>query len=135
MALTLILAKVIGVYLVVIGVALWARRKYFSSVFAGFVDNRLLRMVVAIVELIAGLFLVVTHQDWTPLAAGIITFFGWAMTLEGAAYLFLPDRAIARLFRVFNTRAWYVIGGILAIVVGLYLISVGWDLNWAGLIS
>jgi len=72
MALTLILSQVFGVYLVVVGVALMARRKYFSSVFAGFVEDKLLRMVIAIVELIAGLFLVITHQVWTPLSAGII---------------------------------------------------------------
>lgn len=135
MALTIILAKVFGVYLVILGVACLARRKYFSSVFAGFVDNRLLRMVIAIVELIAGLFLVITHQDWSNLVSGIITFFGWAMTIEGVAYLFLSDRAVAKLFKIFNTKAWYFVGGLLSIAVGIYLISIGWDLNWSALLA
>lgn len=121
----MLLAKVFGVYLLVIGVALFARRRYFSAVFAGFVESRLLRMVIAIVELVAGLFLVITHQVWTPLSAGIITFFGWAMVVEGVLYLFLPDRWVSKLFRLFNNKAWYFIGGILAIIVGLYLISAG----------
>ena len=125
----MLLAKVIGIYLVVIGIALFARRQYFSSVFAGFVDNRLLRIVIAIVELVAGLFLVVTHQIWASLPAGIVTFFGWAMTVEGIAYLFMPDRWVKKMFAVFNTRAWYYIGGILAVVVGLYLVYVGFGLN------
>jgi len=112
-----------------------ARRKYFSSVFAGFVEDKLLRMVIAVAELIAGLFLVITHQDWSNLASGIITFFGWAMTIEGVAYLFLSDRAVAKLFKIFNTKAWYFVGGLLSIAVGLYLISVGWDLNWAALLA
>ncbi len=135
MVLTILLSKVFGIYLVILGVACLARRKYLSSVFAGFVDHRLLRMVIAIAELVAGLFLVITHQDWSNLAAGIITFFGWAMTIEGVAYLFLSDRAVAKLFKVFNTKVWYIVGGLLSVVVGLYLISIGWDLNWAALIA
>lgn len=129
--LSLLLAKVFGIYLIVIGIALFARRRYFSAVFAGFVENRLLRMIVAIVELVAGLFLIVTHQVWMPLAAGIVTFFGWVMAIEGLAYIFLPDRWVAKLFRVFNNKVWYFIGGILAIVVGLYLISVGFGITLA----
>lgn len=129
--LTMLLAKVFGVYLVVVGIALFARRKYFSAVFAGFVENRLLRMVIAIAELVAGLFLVVTHQVWSSWPAGIITFFGWAMTVEGAAYLFMPDRWVSKMFRLFNTKVWYFIGGVLAVIVGLYLISVGFGITLA----
>lgn len=135
MALTILLSKVFGVYLVVIGAILMARRQYFTSVFAGFVEHKLLRMTIAIVQLLAGLFLIITHNEWTPLAAGIITFFGWAMAIEGAAYLVLSDRAVGKIIRAFNTKAWYIVGGLLAIVIGLYLISIGWDLNWAALIS
>lgn len=127
--LTILLAKVLGVYLVVIGIALFARRKYFLAVFAGFVENRLLRMVVAIAELVAGLFLVLTHQIWSSWPAGIITFFGWAMAVEGVAYLFVPDRWINKMFRLFNTKVWYFVGGILAVVIGLYLISVGFGIT------
>lgn len=127
--LTILLAKVLGVYLVVIGIALFARRKYFLAVFAGFVENRLLRMVVAIAELVAGLFLVLTHQIWSSWPAGIITFFGWAMVVEGVAYLFVPDRWINKMFRLFNTKVWYFVGGILAVVIGLYLISVGFGIT------
>ncbi len=125
----MLLAKVLGVYLVIIGIALFARRKYFSAVFAGFVENHLLRMIVAIVELVAGLFLVVTHQIWNSWPAGIVTFFGWAMSIEGIAYLFMPNRWVNKMFRIFNTKVWYFLGGVLAVIVGLYLISVGFGIS------
>ena len=44
---------------------------------------------------------------------------------EATAYLFLPDVLVARLLDTFNTATWYVIGGALAIGVGIYLAGFG----------
>ena len=105
--LTLLLVKVLGVYLIAMGLALLIRRRYFISVFAGLVENKLLRIVISVCEFIAGLFLIFSHQIWTSLPAGIITVFGWAMALEGFCYLFLPDRWFGKLMKVFNTKTCF----------------------------
>jgi len=128
MILTFLLAKVFGVYLVVIGLALLIRRRYFISVFAGLVENRLLRIIVSVFEFIAGLFLVFTHEIWTSLPAIIISLFGWAMVVEGFCYLFLPDRWFGKLMKIFNTKVWYVLGGLIAVIVGAYLVYAGFGL-------
>lgn len=127
--LTVLLAKVFGIYLIIIGLAIIFRRRYFLTVFAGFVEDKTLRITISIVELIAGLFLVLTHQIWSSLLAGLVSLMGWLMTLEGAAYLFMPDRWFAKMMKLFNHKAVYTVGGIIAVLIGIYLTYAGFNLG------
>lgn len=121
------LAKVVGLSLIIIGAAIVLRRHYFLPVFAAFVEQRLLRTTISMIELVAGLFIVV-HNAWSPLPAAVISLLGWMAVAEAAAYLLLPDTLVARLIGTFNTALWYVVGGLLAIAVGLYLAGFGFGL-------
>ncbi|MFQ5540917.1 MAG: hypothetical protein ACE5F4_01585 [Candidatus Paceibacteria bacterium] len=125
MELTILLSQVFGIYLIIVGAAIMLRKRYFIPVFASFVDERLTRALVAIAELITGLFLILTHNVWTSLPAGIISFAGWALAVEGTLYLLLSDNAVEKLFRVFNVKSWYIAGGIISIALGIYLAGFG----------
>lgn len=124
----MLLAKLFGLYMLIGGSAIIIRRRYFIPVVGAFVTERLTRMVVAILEVIGGLLLVLLHPYWTPIYAGIISFFAWSMLLEGIAYLLLPDELIEKLIRRFNTRSWYLYGGILTIILGAYLTLIGFSI-------
>jgi hypothetical protein len=125
MPVTILLAKVIGIVLVMTGAAIVIRRNYFLPVFGAYVEQRLVRTTMSMIELLAGVFLVVGHNIWSPLPAAVITIFGWLAVLEATIYLFLPDRLVARFIGTFNTAGCYIAGGLLAIVVGLYLAGYG----------
>ena len=127
MTLTLLLAKVIGIVLAVIGSAILVRRHYFLPIFAAYVEERLVRTTMSMIELLVGILLVVAHNVWSPLPAALITLLGWMAVLEALIYLFLPDRWVARFIATFNTSFFYVVGGLLAIVVGIYLTGFGFD--------
>lgn len=118
---TIVLSRVLGIFLVIVGAAVLLRRHYFIPVFGAIVQERLVRAVVALIELLAGLFLVVVHNDWSSLQAGIITLFGWMAIVESSAYLLLPDSAVRKFIRFISTPAWYAAGGALAIVLGAWL--------------
>lgn len=120
-----LLAQVFGIYLVIVGAAILIRRRYFLPVFGAFIEERLTRAVFSLIELLAGLFLVVLHNEWSSLPAGIISAFGWMAIVEGTAYLVLPDELVEKVFRIFNRTWWYVFGGLLSIVIGIYLAGHG----------
>jgi uncharacterized membrane protein len=122
---TILLARVIGVFLILIGAMLLARRPYFLSVFTEFVRQRLVRTVISMAEVLGALCIVLGHNVWSPLPAAIVTFIGWAALAEGCAYLFLPDPVLDRFIRTFNTPGWYVVGAFLAIATGSYLACYG----------
>jgi len=128
MATTIVLAQALGLFLIIVGAAVMFRKRYFVPVIGEFVEERLSRMLMGMLELLAGLFLVVTHTDWSSLPAGIISTLGWLLVIEGTGYLLLSDRAVAWIIRTFNVKAWYVTGGALSILLGAYLAAFGFGL-------
>jgi hypothetical protein len=130
LTLTIYPAKVLGIYLVIVGVAVALRRHYFVPVFGAFVEERLTRAVLSLAELLSGLFLVLAYNTWLPVPAAVITLIGWMAAIEASTYLLLPDKVIERLFGTFNTPTWYVVGGLLAVTVGLYLAAFGFGLDF-----
>lgn len=125
---TVLLAKVLGVFLVVGGLAVLLRYRWFIDVFADLSREGLSRMIWALLELLGGLFLVVQHNDWSSLPAGIITLLGWLTAVEGGLLLLLPDPAVKRYMALFNKPAWYVGGGVVAVLLGAWLAGVGFGL-------
>lgn len=125
---TLFLSQVLGLFLIIAGAAVLYRKQYFVPVIGEFVEERLTRMLMGILELLAGLFLVVGHTDWTSLPASIITAIGYLLVIEGTAYLLMPDSAMRWVIRSFNVRMWYHVGGTLAILLGVYLCFFGFAL-------
>ena len=128
MELSIFLSQVIGVYLVLIGLICVIRRKMMMAAIADVINTRGLIYLIAILELLAGIALVVSHNVWVWDTAVIVTIVGWLMLIESLAYLVLPYRLVAKIFRAFNKKGWYVGGGIVSIVLGLYLAGVGFGL-------
>ena len=125
---TIFLSQVLGLFLVIVGAAVLYRKQYLVPVIGEFVEERLTRMIMGVLELLAGLFLVLAHTDWSSLPAGIITAIGYMLVVEGTAYLLLPDSMMRWVIRTFNVKAWYVAGGTLSVLMGAYLIFFGFGL-------
>jgi hypothetical protein len=64
--LTILLARVIGLFLIIIGAPILVRRRYLLSVFASYPAESLTRAVVSMREVLAGLLVVVMHNRWSP---------------------------------------------------------------------
>lgn len=126
--LTVLLSKVLGLFLFLIGIAVALRRDYFIPVVATFVEARLMRFVLAVLELLGGLFLVVGYNDFSSGPAAIITLLGWLAVVESLAYMLLPDRVLQQLIAAINNPSWYLGGGVVSIVLGLYLAAHGFGL-------
>ncbi len=125
MELSIFLSQVIGVYLVIIGLICLLRRKTMIAAVADMASNRAVIYLVAILELLAGLGLVISHNVWVWDITVVITIVGWVMLIEAVAYLLLPYKVVAKIFRRLNTKSWYIAGGLLSVVVGAYLAGIG----------
>lgn len=125
MLITLFLAKVLGLYLVITGVAVLIRRRDILMAVGAFVEDKSSRLIVGLFTLLIGLFLVNLHNDWSTLPTMLISLFGWVAVAKGASYLFLKEPALDRLVKKFYSRSWFMIDGALAVVIGLYLAGFG----------
>ncbi|HWN07528.1 MAG TPA: hypothetical protein VNO53_10235 [Steroidobacteraceae bacterium] len=125
MATTVLLSRVLGVFIVIIGTAALLRRQAFAEFVATFSRDRALRILSSAVELLAGLFLVALHRAWDTAPTIIISLFGWMAVLESSAYLLLPDRIVQSFLAPF-ARPGVIAGcGVVALVLGLYLAAYG----------
>jgi hypothetical protein len=122
---TVPLSQVLGTFLVIVGVIVVARRSHYIAVVAAFPEAGLLRMVYALLELLAGLFIVIAYNLWTPLPAALITLLGWLLVIEGVAFLLMPDEAVERLVAAVNRPVVYAVTGWISILLGAYLALYG----------
>jgi hypothetical protein len=122
---TILLSKVLGIFLIICGAVVMIRREYFIPLISSFVRERLTRLVMSIIELVAGLFLIFTHNDFSSLPAGIISAFGWIAIIESIIYFAAPDRTLQKMLSRMNSPKLYIFGGLASIALGLYLASFG----------
>lgn len=125
---TILLAKVFGIYFLLGGLVIMVRQDYFMPVLGGFAKERLSRLVLGAFELLAALFLVVLHFDFSSLPAAIITLIGISAVCEGLFYFAASDKQADAVIKLFNVKAWYTWGGAFAILLGAYLAWFGFGI-------
>jgi hypothetical protein len=128
MTLTLLLAKVFGLALIAIGIALIIYRDHYAQMTRDFIQQRLLRTVISFSEMVAGLFIIIGHNIWSPVPAAVITIIGWMFVLEGGSYLLLPEKYTTRFISAVNRPQFFIASGIIGIVLGIYLTDYGFAL-------
>jgi hypothetical protein len=122
---TMLFAKVLGAFMIIVGLSMVLRRQVMVEVAIRYAEDRPLRIFFAAIELLAGLLLVGLHNVWDPTPALIVTLVGWLAVAESTAYLMLPDRLVLPFLRSFANPAIIAVSGALAALAGLYLALVG----------
>lgn len=122
---TILLSKVLGLFIMIVGFIIMVRREFFIPLVSVFIKDHFLRVIVCVIELVAGLFLVMSHNDFRTLPAMIISTLGWLAIVESIFYLMAPDNMLQNLLSNFKSRTFYVVGGLLSIAVGFYLANFG----------
>ena len=129
MELTILLSKVFGIYFLAIGVFMLFRRGWMKSVVNMFVEEPALRFVMGIIMFIGGLFVVVSHQDWSTFPSGFISAMGWAILIKALLYLNLSNAAVRKWIKWFNINGTSgLIWSLIVIGLGLYLTNFGFGL-------
>ncbi len=121
-------AQLFGIYFIVVGFVVLLRRKSIMPTMRELIANRPLLLTIALLELAAGLALVLTHSAIEVSWTGLISLIGWMMVVEGVLYLTLPSAAVQKFTKMFNRPHWYTLGGLLSILMGGYLAFVGFGL-------
>lgn len=119
------LSKVLGIYFIIIGVIIMVRRRSVIPTIKQLSGSRSLLLVLAVIELVAGLALVVALPVVSLSVSGILSLVGYMMVVESIIYLAAPSRFIQRFVGRFNRPIWYKTGGVLAVIAGIYLAGTG----------
>jgi len=115
---SIFLAKIIGVFYVVVGLSAFLNPKYYQKLLPEVVKNTLWNLTMGLIGLVVFSVWVMKHNVWEgwPL---LVTLFGWIGLLKSAFFLLFPEW-MKRMSLVFMKRihvtAWW--GGV-GLFVGL----------------
>ena len=89
---SIFLAKVIGLYLLIVPAAVFLKRKQFAELAKEFAANLALVFLSGLIALVLGLLIVVSHNVWTADWRTVITFFGWLTLAKGVIRILFPEK-------------------------------------------
>ncbi len=119
------LAKLFGIYFLIVGIVITIRRKAVMPTIRELAANRSLLLVLGAVEVIAGLAIALYYPTISWSVEGILSLIGYMMVIEGILYLAAPARFVQKFIAAFNRPKWYLAGGLLSVIVGIYLAGNG----------
>lgn len=119
------IAKLFGLYLIIAGVLVLTKKQSLMPAVMDIAKNRALTIVLGALDLAAGLAVVIAFPDVSVTPTGLIALIGYMMVIEGIVYLALPMKSIQKMVRSFGNRQWFMSGGIVAVLGGIYLAGYG----------
>lgn len=124
MELSLFLAKLLGLYLVIVCLAALYNRELVPTLVRELGSNTSVLVFSGTIHLILGLLVILSHNVWSADWRVIITLLGWLTLLKGVLRLFFPQKVLAWGSRVVSGPVHRILL-VAFLVVGLYLVLVG----------
>ena len=121
MDISIVIAQVLGIFFVVVGVAMVIGSKAVVAAIEHSVENKGILFVWGMLALLIGAVIVVLNDVWTSGLTLLVTILGWLALIKGAFILFFPDAA-ASLYKKFNKSGMIMFCGVVAFVIGLVLL-------------
>ncbi len=114
-----------GPWLVIVPGIISLRASSMGVLAADFFRSDLFVWFAGALLLFAGLLIIAYHQNWSSVAAVIISVFGWVLALRGVLLMAAPDLYKRGGMYLIAVPVVRLIFGVL-VAAGLYLTYVGW---------
>ena len=124
MELSIFLAKVIGLYFVILSLFVLIRSKVMNEVIQEVTSNPGMMFLMAVVTLILGIMLIVSHNIWVADWRVIITVLGWLIFVGGIVRLFFINSAKKIGEWWSRHRGFMMFMMVVYLIIGLYLLYV-----------
>lgn len=122
---SIFLAKVIGVFLFLVCLAMLVHQQRHKKLMSDFLANHSLLNFSGVIGIILGLLILCCHNVWVSDWPLLITLIGWIVLLQGVWRIFFPD-SYSKTMRDMMTHTGYLIWAWVWLLIGLYLIWVGY---------
>ena len=121
MEISIFLAKVLGIYLLVIGLSMLINGKTIKPLLINVINDPSLLFVTGFIALILGILLVVSHNIWVADWRIVITLVAWMALLKGIIRTACPQFALNASKKWIENSFNYNISMILVLLIGLFL--------------
>jgi hypothetical protein len=124
--LTIFLSQLIGLFALVLSLAMILHRQSFVEIASEMVHDRPLLFIIGLITLAIGLAMVLAHNIWSGgVLPVVITVFGWIQLIRGLVFLLAPPDALASFFEKMNFAKVFNVAFAITFVLGLYLTYMG----------
>ena len=123
---SIFLARLLGPLLLLPGIGLLANRRAFRAMATQMLDSVLLVYVFGLIDLTAGLAIVLVHNVWVADWRVIITLLGWLLLIRGAARVLIPETLMGYAKNMLRGQNVYLVSGIVLVILGLVLCYFGY---------
>lgn len=125
--LTIFLAKFLGLYCIILALAMMTRKASAVATMKALVASPPLLLLAEVISLAGGLALVVGHNIWSggPLPV-VITLLGWVMVLRGGLLVLSPD-SVSKLVEALRYEEGFYFYMGFTLFLGLYLTYSGFS--------
>ena len=125
MASTMFLAKLLGSFFLVVGIALFSKKDALLKEFVPFAENTVAMFYAGALAFLAGISMVLHHNSWENGMESLISLFGWIALIKGASLMILPNNIFVDLVKSFNKPVYYHLKAMALILLGAYFAFYG----------
>ncbi|MDE2399949.1 MAG: hypothetical protein KGL67_03005 [Patescibacteria group bacterium] len=119
MDITILVAKILGIYLVVSGLFLIIKGKTIPHLLQDFFDHPAIVYLTGVILLFLSSIYLLQYNVWDGTWRTLVTVFVWMVLAKGLAYIFMPEILNQNFVKKFRTA--FGVYGFVAIVIGIYL--------------
>jgi uncharacterized protein YjeT (DUF2065 family) len=123
MGISIFLAKLIGLYFLILGVLLLFRKRQIEAACKEVSSSKGILSVSAEISLLFGLVIAIDHTVWEASWRGLITLLGYIMILKGIMRFAFPDKVKKMFSKTMGNGYWLMV--IIVLVIGIYLTYCG----------
>jgi hypothetical protein len=116
---TILVAKVIGIYLVLSGLLLITKKKTFSLILQDYFGHPAIMYLTGVILVFLSASYLLQYNIWDGTMRTLVTFVMWLLLIKGVLIIFVP-----KAFSKMNMDKWRGIFGFygaLAVIAGVYL--------------
>ena len=123
---SIFLARLIGPILVLAAAGLLLNRKIMDAVVREVLGSAVLLSFLGLLDFVAGLAIVLTHNVWVADWRVIITILGWLLVIRGAVRVLIPDRLKGLATKVLTNKTAVCVSLGVTLALGLVLSFFGY---------
>ena len=125
-AATSYLARLLGLFSILVGLAMIERRQEMVAAVDSITHNPTQLLLIGLIALGIGLAMVLAHNVWSGgVLPIVVTIIGWLILVRGLVLLFLPTAAVATLFEAMHFARLLYLYATISLVLGGYLVFAG----------
>lgn len=121
MDITILVSKILGIYLIVAGIFIIFKGKSVPHLLRDFFDHPSVSYLTGIILLFLSSMYLIQFNIWDGTWKTIITVFVWLVLVKGLVYIFAPKMFSEIVIK--NSKKLFNVYGVIAFVVGLYLLN------------